>query len=183
MLQVLQADSLLGADIIRWVEIIMAIVLTFLVGYIASAIINALLKRRTFPIDTGKRIVRITRYAIYSIGTILIIIFLASDIVSVLIGLGFLGLAIGFGLASVINNFAAGIMVMIGKTVLVGDEVKVGFFEGTVTKITITKTVIETKDGEIVYVPNSYFQSNPVLRKKHTTATDHKHDIEDEGVV
>jgi len=183
MLQVLQADSLLGADIIRWVEIIMAIVLTFLVGYIASAIINALLKRRTFPIDTGKRIVRITRYAIYAIGTILIIIFLASDIVSVLIGLGFLGLAIGFGLATVINNFAAGIMVMIGKTVLVGDEVKVGFFEGTVTKITITKTVIETKDGEIVYVPNSYFQSNPVLRKKHTTATDHKHDIEDEGVV
>jgi len=183
MLQVLQADSLLGADIIRWIEIIMAIVLTFLVGYIASAIINALLKRRTFPADTGKRIVRITRYAIYAIGTILIIIFLASDIVSVLIGLGFLGLAIGFGLASVINNFAAGIMVMIGKTVLVGDEVKVGFFEGTVTKITITKTVIETKDGEIVYVPNSYFQSNPVLRKKHTTATDHKHDIEDEGVV
>jgi len=161
----------------------MAIVLTFLVGYIASAIINALLKRRTFPADTGKRIVRITRYAIYAIGTILIIIFLASDIVSVLIGLGFLGLAIGFGLASVINNFAAGIMVMIGKTVLVGDEVKVGFFEGTVTKITITKTVIETKDGEIVYVPNSYFQSNSVLRKKHTTATDHKHDIEDEGVV
>ena len=182
MSEVLGTD-LLGATVLRWIEIIMAIVLTFLIGYIASAIINALLKRRTFPTDTGKQIARITRYAIYAIGTILIIIFLAYDIISVLIGLGFLGLAIGFGLASVINNFAAGIMVMIGKTVLVGDEVKVGLFEGTITKITITKTVLETQDGEIVYVPNSYFLSNPVLRKKHTTATDHKHDIEVEGVV
>src|SRR4030067_816899 len=108
---------ILGADILRWIEIVMAIVLTFLVGYIVSAILNALLKRRTFPADTGKQIVRITRYAIYAIGTILIIIFLASDIIGALIGLGFLGLAIGFGLANRINKFAAWIMVMIGKTV------------------------------------------------------------------
>jgi small-conductance mechanosensitive channel len=72
---------------------------------------------------------------------------------------------------------------MLSKSILVGDDVKVGFFEGTITKITITKTVLETKDGEIVYVPNSYFLSNPVLRKKHTAPTEHKHDIENEGVV
>jgi small-conductance mechanosensitive channel len=177
------SEQFLGnVNFVRWIEIIMAIILTFLIGYIASSILNALLKRRTFPADTGKRIVRTTRYAIYAIGTVLIIIFLASDIISVLIGLGFLGLAIGFGLANIINNFAAGIMVMIGKTVVVGDEVKVGFFEGTITKMTITRTVLETKDGEIVYVPNSYFLTNPVLRKKHTAPTEHKHDIENEGV-
>ena len=152
-------------------------------GYIVSSILNALLKKTTFPAETGKRIVTITRYAIYAVGSILIIIFLAFDIIGALIGLGFLGLAIGFGLANVISNFAAGLTVMLSKSVVVGDEVKVGFFEGTITKITITKTVLETKDGEIVYVPNSYFLSNPVSRKKHTAATNHKHDIEDEGVV
>lgn len=114
---------------------------------------------------------------------ILIIAYLAFDIIGALIGLGFLGLAIGFGLANVISNFAAGITVMISRSIAVGDEVKVAFFEGTITKITITKTVLETKDGEIVYVPNSFFLSNPVSRKKHTAATDHRHDIENEGVV
>ena len=176
-------SEVLGAGFIRWIEIIMAIILTFLTGYIISSIIKALLKRRTFPADTGKQIVRITRYTIYAIGSTLIIIFLASDIIGALIGLGFLGLAIGFGLANVISNFAAGITVMLSKNVVVGDEVKVAFFEGTITKITITKTVLETKDGEIVYVPNSFFLSNPVSRKKHITATEHKHDIDDEGVV
>ena len=176
-------SEILGVDVIRWIEIIIAIILTFLIGYIISSILHALLKKTTFPADTGKRIVRITRYAIYAIGSILIIIFLAFDIIGALIGLGFLGLAIGFGLANVISNFAAGITVMLSKSVVVGDEVKVAFFEGTITKITITKTVLETKDGEIVYVPNSFFLSNPVSRKKHTATTDHRHDIEQEGVV
>src|SRR3990170_2920787 len=176
-------SAVLGAGFMRWIEIIVAIVLTFLTGYIVSSILKALLKKRTFPADTGKQIVRITRYAIYAIGGILIIIFLASDIIGALIGLGFLGLAIGFGLANVISNFAAGLTVMLGKSVVVGDEVKVAFFEGTITKITITKTVLETSNGEIVYVPNSYFLSYPVSRKKHVSATDHKHDIEKEGIV
>ncbi len=133
--------------------------------------------------ETGKQIVRITRYSVYLIGAILIIIFQASDIVGAIVGLGFLGLALGFGLLSLTSNFVAGMTVMISKSVVVGDEVKVAFFEGTITKITITKTVLETKDGEIVYVPNSFFLSNPVSRKRHTTPTDHKHDIEQEGIV
>ena len=100
-----------------------------------------------------------------------------------LVGLGFLGLAIGFGLANVVSNFAAGISVMVNKSVVVGDDVKVGFFEGRIIKITITKTVLEIGDGEIVYVPNSYFLNNPVSHKKHLEPTDHKHDIEQEGIV
>ena len=176
--------DILGVDIIRWIEIITAIAVTIQIAYIASWTLSGLLKKRSFPVDTGKRIVRITRYGIYAIGSILIIVFLAFDIVvGTLVGLGFLGLAIGFGLAGVISNFAAGISVMLSKSVVVGDDVKIGFFEGKITKITITKTVLETSDGEIVYVPNSYFLSNPVSRKKHVSATEHKHDVEGEGIV
>jgi len=176
--------ELLGVDIIRWIEIITAIAVTILIAQAVAWVLSELMKKRSFPIDTGKRIVRITKYGIYAIGSILIIAYLAFDIiVGTLVGLGFLGLALGFGLANVISNFVAGISVMISKSVVVGDDVKVGFFEGKIIKITLTKTVLETSDGEIVYVPNSYFMSNPVSRKKHVSPTDHKHDIEDEGVV
>lgn len=176
--------ELLGVDIIRWIEIITAIAATILIAQAVAWVLSEFMKKRSFPIDTGKRIVRITKYGIYAIGSILIIAYLAFDIiVGTLVGLGFLGLALGFGLANVISNFAAGISVMISKSVVVGDDVKVGFFEGKIIKITLTKTVLETSDGEIVYVPNSYFMSNPVSRKKHVSPTDHKHDIEDEGVV
>ncbi len=176
-------SEILGVDVLRWVEIIIAIILTVLIGYVVSGILNTILKKTSFPKETGGQIVRITRYAVYLVGAILIIIFLAFDVIGALVGLGFLGLAIGFGLANLISNFVAGITVMASRSVVVGDNVKVAFFEGRITKITITKTVLETKDGEIVYVPNSFFLSNPVSRKRHTTPTDHKHDIEQEGIV
>jgi len=168
---------------IRWIEIIAAIASIILIANILSRALSRLLKSRSFPIDTGKRIVRIVKYGTYAIGGTLIVIFTFDFLVGTLVGLGFLGLAIGFGLANVISNFAAGISVMVNKSVVVGDDVKVGFFEGRIIKITITKTVLETGDGEIVYVPNSYFLNNPVSRKKHLEPTDHKHDIEQEGIV
>lgn len=178
------ATTLFGIDVTGWLEIITAIAATILISQLASLILANLLKKRSFPVETGKRIVAITKYGILTIGAILIILFLAFQlVVAALVSLSFLGLAIGFGLASVISNFTAGVSVMINKSVVVGDEIKVGFFEGKITKITMTKTVLETNDGEIVYVPNSYFMSNPISRKKHTGPTDHKHDIDEEGVV
>src|SRR3989337_3036382 len=127
-------SEILGVNVARWIEIILAIVLTFMVAYILSSILNAVLKKTSFPVETGKRIISITKYATYVVGAILIIVYLAFDVIGSLVGLGFLGLAIGFGLASVISNFAAGITVMISKSVVVGDEVKVAFFEGKITK-------------------------------------------------
>src|SRR4030066_985029 len=102
-------SEILGVNVVRWIEIILAIVLTFMVSYILSSILNAILKKTSFPVETGKRIISITKYAVYAVGALLIIVYLAFDGIGALVGLGFLGLAIGFGLASVISNFAAGV--------------------------------------------------------------------------
>src|SRR4030067_2947223 len=99
-------SEILGVNVVRWIEIILAIVLTFMVAYILSSILNAVLKKTSLPVETGKRIISITKYAIYAIAAVLIIVYLAFDIIGALVGLGFLGLAIGFGFANRINNFA-----------------------------------------------------------------------------
>ncbi len=121
---------------------------------------------------------RATRYVIYFVGGILIVSYLAFDIIGAFISLGVIGLAISFGLGGVISSWLAGITVMIDRTFSVGDEVKVGVFEGTVRKISIRKTILETKDGEVIFVPNSYFLSFPVSRKKHPEGAGivHKHE-------
>src|SRR3972149_847094 len=100
-------SEILGVNVVRWIEIILAIVLTFMVVYILSSILNAILKKTSFPVETGKRIISLTKYAIYAVGAVLIVVYLAFNVIGALVGLGFLGLAIGFGLASVISTFAA----------------------------------------------------------------------------
>lgn len=55
------------------------------------------------------------------------------------------------------------------RALKVGDEIKIQTYEGKVVKMGIRTTIIETKDGDIVSIPNSLFATNPVIRKKQAS--------------
>jgi hypothetical protein len=63
-------SATVSVDVIRWAEIDIAILVTFLVACFVSLILNVLLKKTSFSVETGNRIVRIARYGINAIGTI-----------------------------------------------------------------------------------------------------------------
>jgi len=90
------------------------------------------------------------------------------DLTSVIVGLGAFSIAISFAMSTVIQNFVSGILVQADKAFSIGDEIKVQNFEGTVQKISVRTTVIETKEGDTVFIPNSMFITNPIIRKKQT---------------
>jgi len=68
-------------------------------------------------------------------------------------------------MSTVIQNFVSGVLVQADRAFKVGDEIKVQAFEGKIVKISIRTRVIETKDGDMVFIPNSIFITNPVIRK------------------
>ena len=68
---------------------------------------------------------------------------------------GGLSVGIGFGMQNLFNNLVSGLMLIFGRTILVGDYVLIGGVEGTVKAISIRSTTIETPDQSLVYVPNS----------------------------
>jgi len=86
------------------------------------------------------------------------------DLTSVIVGLGAFSIAISFAMSNVIQNFVSGILVQADRAFKVGDEIKA--YEGKVVKISIRTTIIKTKDGDIVSIPNSLFITNPVVRKR-----------------
>ncbi len=61
-------------------------------------------------------------------------------------------------------------MVLSDRAFVDGDEIMVRIggkeYEGKVVKMGIRTTIIETADGNTVFIPNSAFISNPVVRKK-----------------
>lgn len=68
--------------------------------------------------------------------------------------IGATSLAIGLAFQGTISNFAAGIMVLILRPFKIGDYVKVGGQAGTVKKIDLFSTALDTPDNRRVIVPN-----------------------------
>lgn len=76
------------------------------------------------------------------------------DIKPLLTGVGIIGLAIGFGAQSLVKDFMSGLFILIEGQYNIGDRIKIGVFEGTVSKITIRSTVLKDDDDNVYYIPN-----------------------------
>jgi small conductance mechanosensitive channel len=72
------------------------------------------------------------------------------------------GVAAGLALSGTLQNFASGILILLLKPFLVGDNIIAQGQEGTVASIQIFYTVVTTFDNRTVIIPNSKL-SNEVI--------------------
>lgn len=84
------------------------------------------------------------------------------DIVSLVAGLGIVGLAVGFAAQSTLANFIAGITILVEQSFQVGDWIRLGDKEGRVVKISLRATQILDRDNIIIIIPNSTMSSSEV---------------------
>lgn len=129
---------------------------------------------------SGQMVARVLRYyelnasieqLLKNLILVLIIVFaLASvlaqfgfDIVSLVAGLGIVGLAVGFAAQSTLANFIAGITILIEQSFQVGDWIRLGDKEGRVVKISLRATQILDRDNIIIIIPNSTMSSSEVI--------------------
>lgn len=162
-----------GINVIQVIEVIVALAVTYLVARIVSRVLAKVFEKTPFPEEIEKGIVRGVKYVIYVVGVFAVISLLGVDLTSLIVGLGAFSIAISFAMSNIIQNFVSGILVLSDRAFVNGDEIMIRIggkeYEGRVVKIGIRTTLIETKDGDTVIVPNSVFVSNPVVRKKQTS--------------
>ena len=76
---------------------------------------------------------------------------------------GGLSVGIGFGMQNIVNNFFSGLILIFSRTLHEGDVIDVGGLQGSVRKISIRATMVETFDNAVIFVPNSEFVSNRLI--------------------
>lgn len=69
--------------------------------------------------------------------------------------LGISGVAIGFAFRDILQNFLAGLLILLTEPFRINDQIVVGAFEGTVEEIESRATTIRTYDGRRVVIPNT----------------------------
>ena len=85
--------------------------------------------------------------------------FHAGDLIRTL-GIG--SVAIGFAFQNILQNFLAGILLMISEPFQLGDGICVIGIEGKVDDIQTRATHVTTKEGREVFIPNALLFTNPV---------------------
>ncbi|MBY6189737.1 mechanosensitive ion channel family protein [Microbulbifer agarilyticus] len=80
-------------------------------------------------------------------------------------GLGVGSVAIGFAFKDILQNWLAGLLILIRQPFEVGDQIQVADFEGTVKRIETRATIINTYDGQRMVIPNSDIYTSAILVK------------------
>ncbi len=88
---------------------------------------------------------------------------------------GTLGVGLGFGLQTIMNNYVSGFILMFSKKLKVGDIVELPSISitalgkpessvfGKIENIGILSTIVRTNDGVEISIPNSQFISSPIV--------------------
>ena len=102
----------------------------------------------------GHVIVSIGNIIIYAIILFMVLNLFGVDVRPILAGAGIIGLAIGFGAQSLVKDFVSGLFILVENQYGIGDKVKIGNFEGRVTRITMRSTVLKDDEGKMYYISN-----------------------------
>ena len=76
--------------------------------------------------------------------------------------LGVSGVAVGFAFRDILQNFLAGIPILITEPFTINDQIVFKEFEGTVEHIQTRATTIKTYDGSRIVIPNAELFTNSV---------------------
>ncbi len=131
------------------------------VFFIAVAFGVANLLRRTLirinRHDLGHVLSSFAFWAVIFLGFLVVITIILPSMrpVDIFTSLGLGSVAIGFALKDILQNWFAGIFILIRRPFHRGDQIKIGDIEGTVQAVETRATLVKTYSGRLVIVPNT----------------------------
>lgn len=144
-------------------EIVSTIIGAFLIVSIFNKLVGRLEKRGDLAKGTLAHLKRFFQIIIYLVAGIVILSLLDYNITAAIAGLGVGAIIIGFGLQDIIENWVSGVLIISGKTYVIGDVIRVGDLTGTVTDIALRTTKLKTYDRNEIIIPNSVLIKEKII--------------------
>lgn len=152
-------------------------------GHVLSAIVVLLVARlisflfvqgfhryaRRRKLDKGREYAFVTlfKYFLYTISIFLAIQALGISLNVIWAGTAALFVGLGFGLQQIFRDMVSGLILLIERTVEVNDVVIVDGIIGSVVRIGLRTSEVETRDKEVIIIPNAKLVSENVVNWSH----------------
>ena len=143
-------------------------ILLLVVFYVLAVVVRRVFiawARRRERINLGEVLGSFLKWLVFGIGillalTVVIPTLNPGDLIA---GLGVSSVAIGFAFKDILQNWLAGLLLLMRQPFEVGDQIIVEGYEGAVERIETRATLIRTYDGRRVLIPNSDVYTSAVL--------------------
>jgi small conductance mechanosensitive channel len=167
---------------------IVVFVIFVLLAFAVRWLVERFSRRYQYARNLGLVLGRLAQAVVLAFGllvaaTVVAPSFHTSDLIKVL-GIG--GIAVGFAFRDILQNFLAGIILLLHEPFRLGDQIKIDEFEGTVEAIESRATIIKTYDARRVVIPNAEVFTKSVTvntayekrRSEHVVGIGYGDDIE-----
>jgi small-conductance mechanosensitive channel len=126
--------------------------------------------RRQEAIDIGTREVfaKLFQVVLFAVLFILLLQIMGINLTALAVFGGALGVGLGFGLQAIASNFISGIILLLDRSLKVGDYIQLDDgTAGTIREMNMRSTLLETYDGKDVMVPNEQFITTRFVNWTH----------------
>lgn len=131
------------------------VAVTMIVAVWAGAALEDRLMRST-TLDANLKVVlaRVGRALLMLAAVLMSLSLVGIDVTVLGVFGGALGVGLGFGLQKIASNYVSGFIILIDRSLRIGDAITVGGLQGRVTQIRTRYTVVRGLDGTETLVPN-----------------------------
>ncbi len=145
------------------VEGLVVMLAFFLIAKVVRFLAERIIYRMKKSEHAARLLSRLVFYVIICGGAVAALAVMGVNPARLATSLGLLGMGLGIALREVIENFMAGVILLVQRPFTVGDQITFGDYEGIVEDVRVRDTVIRLYDGRLVYAPNAQIFRGPVV--------------------
>ena len=153
-------------------QAILTIVITiFIALWISRILENRLMRADQVNVNLRVVLTKILRIFLLFIAILIALSAVGLDITLLSVFGGALGVGLGFGLQRIASNYVSGFIILLDKSMQIGDVITVEPHYGVVSDLRTRYLVLRKLDGTEVIIPNEMLIINPVINHSFS---DHK---------
>lgn len=156
-------------SILTIIQALGSVLLTVLLAMWLGRMLEARIMH-TQQLDSSLRVVfsKLVRVVLLVLGVMIALPLVGVDLTLLSVFGSALGVGLGFGLQKIASNYVSGFIVLLDRSVRLGDMITVDNRYGEVTKLTTRYVVLRALDGTESLIPNESFIANTVINHSYS---------------
>jgi small-conductance mechanosensitive channel len=152
---------------------------TVLAALWAGSAIEARLARAS-SLHANLRVVfsRLAKAGLIVLAVVLVLPLVGIDLTVLSVFGGALGVGIGLGLQRIASNYTSGFILLLDRSIQIGDMITADQFYGRVKDITTRYVVLQAPDGREAIIPNELLITTKVLNHSYAQKKEIRHGVE-----